>query len=432
MERYWALDPSREIRMKSDAQYAEAFREIFTEAVRCRLRSAFPVGSMLSGGLDSSSIVCIARRLLQEHGGGPLHTFSAVFDDVPECDEREYIQAVLAAGGLRHDFVRGDLLDPLEDPERVLEQQDEPFYAPNLFLHWGLYRKAQQRGVRVLLDGLDGDSTVSHGIGYLGELARKGRWWRLAQEIHGLSRNFGRSPWVILKSHALRPLAPDFVRRAWRMVRPRNGSRAAKAGLLNPDFARRMGVDERVRQQEPVHRGASISAKRFHYRSLTQGIIPLVLEVADRAAAVVSIEPRYPFFDRRLAELCLAMPADQKIRHGWTRFVMRQAMDGILPPAIRWRGGKANLSPNFMARMFRATRGRLGHPEGGDGKFLGRFVAEAALESTRERFLAQPTESDALAVWQAFTLGVWLNHVQLAAEGSESVPKEGVRPWTPI
>src|SRR3989454_2562959 len=53
----------------------------------------------------------------------------------------------------------------------------------------------------------------------LGELARKGRWWRLAQEIHGLSRNFGRSPWVILKSHALRPLAPDFVRRAWRMVR---------------------------------------------------------------------------------------------------------------------------------------------------------------------------------------------------------------------
>ena len=111
---------------------------------------------------------------------------------------------------------------------------------------------------------------------------------------------------------------------------------------------------------------------------------------------------------------------------------MRQAMDGILPSAIRWRGGKANLSPNFMARMFRATRGRLDHPEGGDGKFLGRFVADAALESTRERFLAHPTESDALAVWQAFTLGVWLNHVQLAAEGSESVPKEGVRPWTPI
>src|SRR5207302_604669 len=97
IEQYWALDPQREIRMKSDVEYADAFREIFTEAVRCRLRSAFPVGSMLSGGLDSSSIVCIARRLLQEHRGGPLHTFSAVFDDVPECDEREYMQAVLAA-----------------------------------------------------------------------------------------------------------------------------------------------------------------------------------------------------------------------------------------------------------------------------------------------------------------------------------------------
>src|SRR2546427_256925 len=101
IEQYWALDPEREIRMKSDAEYAEAFREIFTEAVRCRLRSAFPVGSMLSGGLDSSSIACVARELLAEDGGGKLHTFSAIFPDVPECDEREYIDAVVAGGGGR-------------------------------------------------------------------------------------------------------------------------------------------------------------------------------------------------------------------------------------------------------------------------------------------------------------------------------------------
>src|SRR3989454_9825112 len=88
IEQYWALDPEREIRMKSDADYAAAFREIFTEAVRCRLRSAFPVGSMLSGGLDSSSIVCVARQLLAQDGGETLHTFSPVFDDVREGGER--------------------------------------------------------------------------------------------------------------------------------------------------------------------------------------------------------------------------------------------------------------------------------------------------------------------------------------------------------
>src|SRR3989441_814506 len=86
IDQYWTLDPEREIRMKSDAEYAAAFREIFTEAVRCRLRSAFPVGSMLSGGLDSSSIACVPRELLAEDGGGKLHTLSAGFDDVPAAD----------------------------------------------------------------------------------------------------------------------------------------------------------------------------------------------------------------------------------------------------------------------------------------------------------------------------------------------------------
>src|SRR2546428_666023 len=90
MEQYWALDPEREIRMKSDGEYAAAFREIFTEAVRCRLRSAFPVGSMLSGGLDSSSIVCVARRLLAQNGGETVDPLSSVFDDAPGAGGRSY------------------------------------------------------------------------------------------------------------------------------------------------------------------------------------------------------------------------------------------------------------------------------------------------------------------------------------------------------
>src|SRR3989441_9917026 len=100
IEQYWALDPEREIRMKSDAEYAEGFRELFTEAVRCRLRSAFPVGSMLSGGLDSSSVTCTARKLLAQNGAGPLPTFSAIFDEVVQCDERPFINAGFAQENL--------------------------------------------------------------------------------------------------------------------------------------------------------------------------------------------------------------------------------------------------------------------------------------------------------------------------------------------
>ena len=94
LERYWSLDPTHELRFASDDEYAAGFVEHFTEAVRSRLRSAYPVGSMLSGGLDSSSIVSAARRV--HPGVGILHTFSAIFPDLPECDERPFIDAVVA------------------------------------------------------------------------------------------------------------------------------------------------------------------------------------------------------------------------------------------------------------------------------------------------------------------------------------------------
>src|SRR5205085_1809095 len=100
LNRYWDLDPNREAPPATDEEYAEGFRELFTEAVRCRLRSAYPVGAFLSGGLDSSSIVCVARELKRQAGGPPLHTFSAIFDDVSKSDERAYIQAVLDGGSL--------------------------------------------------------------------------------------------------------------------------------------------------------------------------------------------------------------------------------------------------------------------------------------------------------------------------------------------
>lgn len=125
---YWTLDPHREIRMASDGEYAEAFREIFVKAVDCRLRSAFPIGSHLSGGLDSSSIACVARDILAKTGRGLLHTFSANFETVPESDERYYQNAVLASDGFVSHYLPGEALQPFtEDFERFLWHQEEAF-----------------------------------------------------------------------------------------------------------------------------------------------------------------------------------------------------------------------------------------------------------------------------------------------------------------
>ena len=92
---YWKLEPDHELCLASDEAYAEGFREVFTEAVRCRLRSAYPPGVMLSGGLDSSSVACVARQLYTEQVDKPIKVFTAIFPGLPQeqlakVDEREY------------------------------------------------------------------------------------------------------------------------------------------------------------------------------------------------------------------------------------------------------------------------------------------------------------------------------------------------------
>ncbi|OLE18994.1 MAG: asparagine synthetase B, partial [Cyanobacteria bacterium 13_1_40CM_2_61_4] len=344
IDQYWALDPEREIRMKSDAEYADAFREIFTEAVRCRLRSAFPVGSMLSGGLDSSSIVCVARKLLAEDGGGKLHTFSAIFPDVPECDEREYIEAVVAGGGVEPHYVRADRLSPLADLERVLQAEDEPFYAPNLFLHWALGRAAGDNSVRVILDGYDGDTTLWQRPEHLADLLRSGRWMAAGSEVRGLAQYFDQSAWRVLWRYGIRPLVPPSVRRLRRRIRGRGRPPWRANGLILPSFATRAGLPKRSEALEGVWWTPASSSREDHWRRLTVGIVPFVLEVADRIAAAFGLEPRYPFCDRRLVELCLALPAEQKLHLGWTRVVLRRGLAHVLPAQVRSRRRKSNLS----------------------------------------------------------------------------------------
>jgi len=138
VESYWSLNPHKELILSSDEEYATQFRKIFTEAVSCRLRSYTQPGTMLSGGLDSSSITCTARKIMDDEGiNAKLPTFSAIFDEVKECDERIYINSVLDQGGYEPNFSYGDQRSPLTDIDRVIWHQDEPLYAFNLFLNMG-------------------------------------------------------------------------------------------------------------------------------------------------------------------------------------------------------------------------------------------------------------------------------------------------------
>jgi asparagine synthase (glutamine-hydrolysing) len=353
MDHYWNLDPDRELELDSTEAYVEGFRRRFDEAVRCRLRTTDEsrLGSLLSGGLDSSSIACTAGESLQ----APLSTFSLTFESIPEADERECIEAVLDHGEFDPEFVPGDEHTPMECLDAMLDRLDRPFVSNNLYMHWELYRHAASSGVDVLLDGHGGDMAVSYGARRLPELALDGRVLTLYREVSALAKRYGNPRRRLFDNEVVGPLTPTSVERLRRRFQSVPDPATRRVASLDPGFVGTFDLRERYRT---VFEETYLSERRDHYETLSNGSIQEALEVADTAAATFGLEPRYPFFDRRLLEYSLALPSELKLRDGWSRWVLRTAMEGTLPSKIQWRLRKADLSYAFRDGL-RRDRDRI-------------------------------------------------------------------------
>ena len=407
VRRYWQLSAPAELRLSSDEEYADAFRESFTEAIRCRLRSAFPIGSMLSGGMDSSSVTCVARRLLP--ADQPLHTFSAIFDAYPSCDERPYINAVTARDGLCPSQVASEAITPFTAYVEGQVLQDEPYLGTTHYMHWGLYQTAQGHA-RILLEGHGGDSVISHGLTYLTELASQGHWGTMLRE----ARAYGaRNQWRVrdvLWEWVAKPLAPTpFVQgwRWWHDARQRE-ARLQRAGVT-PELIQQAHLHERLAIARRDDRPAR-SIRDEQVTELSSHAYSLIFDWFSTASLTYGLDVRYPFFDRRLIELCISLPSRQRLQDGWTRMVLRRAMEGILPERVQWRGGKANLSPCFYGNLYHRDRAWLEQTLREGAAVLAPYVDVSRVLACYAQWAAGGPGTQRLwePIWYAATLAVWL------------------------
>lgn len=421
--RYWSLELSQELKLSSDNEYAEALREHFEEAVRCRLRSSTSIGTMLSGGIDSSSITCMARKLLAGDKTKQLHTFSAVFDEVKECDERRYIDTVIRGNGLIPHFFVADEHGPFTDIDEIHQAQDEPLFHSNLYLNWLSYKIAKSQGIKVVLDGFDGDNTISHGLGFFTELARAGRWAKLLSENIAYARRidepWSKAAWSWIWYYGLNPRISknQFASRATsgaRRVRERIGTnkkpaaanQSRRSGVeFNSDFAKRLSAakpDKRAAAKPRTERETQLS-------NLTMDGAPFTLEVLNHAAGAFSVDVRFPFWDKRLIEFCLSLPPEQKINKGWTRMVMRRAMAGILPPEIQWRAGKSDISPSFRYGVLKFGQKLMDEFIVDDPEIIADYVDIKSLREARNRLLcSEASIKDVSDIYLCISLALWL------------------------
>jgi asparagine synthase (glutamine-hydrolysing) len=319
------------------------------------------------------------------------------------------MERVLATGGFLPHFVHADRLSPLTDLDHIMWVADEAILAPNIYIHQALYQDAREHGVRVFLDGIDGDTTVSHGLEYFAEMASRLRWKTLISEAKALAARVNVSSRRVIWRYGIRPCVPSFVVEVWRRIKHIDNNSFKNGFLVNPAFNDRVGLEQRL-EGERAKIAFFIDAKKVHLGGLNSGLNAHGMQQLDNTAARFCIEPRYPFFDRRMMEFCLAVPPAQKLKFGWGRYIFRRSMEGILPREIQWRVLKSNLSPNFTRRLFEFEKKVLDDVVLSNSNPLSRYVNMSNLQQIYNRYSANPMgcPQEAVSLYGVITLAKFL------------------------
>lgn len=412
---YWKLEPASP---PAREHRADRFLELFDEAVAARMRGTDAIGAMLSGGLDSSSIAMVAGRRHLASCGNKLATFSLAFDQASGMDERPFIDAVLAKGDFTPTFVPVRDHAPFAGFETMLEEQEGIFLAAGLSVSRQLYAAAADKGLRVLLDGYGGDEVVSHGYGLLQELAKSGRWIALRRELRAYADTYGDDRDRLFLTFFNNYGPGRHLLRVARQARSRfilghsvNQHAPAWRRFVNPDFASRTDLSERIGQYTRQSREASSSEATHHRWLISSPGIAHSFEVLDKAAASARIEPRYPFWDKRLVEFCVGLPASEKLSGGWSRHILRRAMDDVLPVEVQWRRDKVDFKANLVRGLLRHHRPLLDSVLVRDVDGIADYVNLRELGAACERMASSPTAArgdEVQFIWRTISLALWL------------------------
>lgn len=411
MDRYWDIEPTKEIRYGSDQEYADHFLDIFKKSVHCRMRAHGRVGAQLSGGLDSSSVACVAQSLINTGAVSKngFETFSIVFPGW-NCDESVYIEAVKQKWRMKSNPVPPTVRNRSWYEAQVDRYLDIPDY-PNGSMSDAIEHLAQKKGFRVLLTGLGGDEWFTGNEYRYADLLkhlkiqtfiRQARQDRYVASLLPVPSN-------PLWRWTLNPFIPAPVQQGIRRLK--NGQN--RSAWINPAFSRSIGLPDRVRKDIDWHTFSSF-ARAAHYTNSTSGFQTHAIEMEERSASSFGIELRHPFHDRRMVEFGMALPETQRFRNNQKKFVLRKAMGHYLPESVLRRHDKAEFSQIIMETL---------QAQGEESPFDDLTIADMGWVDENEIRRMYPRMNkldrgndeqyylDGWSLWHVFGIELWFNHV---------------------
>lgn len=334
---YQALSFGKEIKFKNDEEYVEAFRDVFQKAVDSRLRTYKPVGSQLSGGLDSGSVVSFAVKTLEKQNK-KLHTYSSIpvkdFDDyTPDFyfpDERPFISATVDyVGNIEEHYLSLDDKNSYTDINGWLEIIETPYKSfENSFWIKGTFEEASKEGIGILLSGARGNFTISWGpaFDYYAHLLKRIRWIHFAQELKNYSRNLGIGRKILLEP--IGKTAFPFLDKEENYRFP---------PLINPGFAAKTNVYKRIKRFGIEANGFSKQTINNQRNFMIEN--GFIWNTNGTTFTKLSLQYglllRDPTNDIRVVNYCKSIPINQFINKGMDRALIRNATQGYLPDQVR-------------------------------------------------------------------------------------------------
>jgi len=381
-QRYFLLQPPAGCERLSEAEWSAGFRERFTAAVADRLSPDDSLAAMVSGGLDSSSVAAMACHL---RGGAAMRAYAGRFPQTLSCDEGEYLAALRGVGGMELRDLNVSASSPLAAYSELLPTLDEPVLVQNLHLWTTVYRAAQVDGIRIVLDGHDGDSALGRSASgdaalRAGLQAKPGLGLRVMDQLRGLRQRL----------RARRPTV-------------------AALDMLVPEFAHATQAKERLSAVAASRSAvADVDMRARHIWQLSKGYSGYATERLSSIAAHFGIDARHPFYDVRLLSWCVGLPPNLKERDGYSRWVLRHELAGVLPESLRWRVGKTSLSAQFHHAFVGADADVIEELLNQPGSPLAAYVDLAKVRALWKRYQRQPRNQDSTPLWAIVTLGLWL------------------------
>ncbi|MFI5145388.1 MAG: asparagine synthase (glutamine-hydrolyzing) [Ignavibacteria bacterium] len=330
VKRWYNLSTEKDNHTESK-QLISKFGEMLHDSVRLRLRSDVEVGSCLSGGLDSTSIVCLMHDILKEENKtANQKTYTACYDD-KEIDERKYVEEVIKQTSSTKYYLFPDSNELLEDFDKLVYHQDEPFNSSSIFSQWCVFKKIHETKIKVVLDGQGSDEILLGYFSFFPFFLKR----RMINPISFLNEYFRG---IATSQLGFSKFSANFAYFNTPFIRYKHVKNEALK-VINQDFLNsfdRKGLFHRMNGAK------NLEINRL--ANLWNISLPSLLRYEDKNSSAFSVEARLPFLDHRLVELIFSLPFQLLIKNGWTKYILRESMKNKIPDDIRLRKGKLAFS----------------------------------------------------------------------------------------